>query len=115
MFDWLGPVVDFVGDFFDTGFGGDLISAGIKTAADFVIGGSGASGQQGTRRQPVGKIHGGVNTSRPPNSGSPDTARVFDTASYHADWMARMSKFSTLAAITNTGGPRTLGTQARRA
>lgn len=115
MFEFLGGIVDFVGDFFDTGFGGELLSAGLKTAGEFVIGG-GASGQQrATQRQPISKVAGGgVATSRVPRPDTPAAPGVVDVDTFHAEWMARMRRFASLAAATDTGGPRTLGTQARR-
>ncbi len=114
LFGFIGDAIDFVGDIFgSTDLSGQLITAGIQTAGEFLIGGSGQ--QQGSSQsQPVSKVHGGVATGRAPRPNTPDAAGVADPATFYAEWIARMSKFTTLAATTSTGGPRTLGTQARR-
>lgn len=106
MFDWIGDIVDFVTS--------DLFGAVAKTAASFIV--DGPSGQQQTTRQPTpqSKVHTGVATSRVARPDVPGTPGVADVAAFHAEWMARMSKFVSLTSITSTGGPRTLGTQARR-
>lgn len=110
MFDFFGDLIDDVVGFFT----GDLLGAVAKTAAGFIIGGP--SGQQQTTRQPTpqSKVHTGVATSRVARPDVPGTPGVADVDAFHAEWLARMSKFVSLASITDTGSPRTLGTQARR-
>lgn len=104
MFNFLSGIVDTVGSFFDTGFGGSLITAGIKTAGEFIIGGPSGQQQQTTQRQPVSKVAGGgVATSRVPRPDVPSSPGTVDIDTFHAEWMARMRKFSELAAATTTG------------
>ena len=114
LFSFFGDIVDGVSEFFDTGFGSELVTAGIKTAGEFVIGGPSGQ-QQATRQQPVSKVAGGgVATDRVPRPDVPGAPGTADVDVFHAEWMARMRRFASLAAATDTGGPRTLGTQARR-
>ena len=117
IFSFIGDAVDLVGDFFGSGdLSGQLITAGIKTAGEFAIGGSSGSGQQTSTRQPQiqSKIASGVATSRVPRPDVPNAPGVVDVDTFYAEWLARMRQFSTLASSTDTGGPRTLGTQVRR-
>ena len=94
--------------------GGVLLEAGIKTAGEFVIGGPSGQ-QQSTQPQPVSKVSAGaVSTSRVPRPDVPNAPGVVDVDTFYAEWIARMSKFASIASVTGTGGPRTLGTQARR-
>ncbi len=95
--------------------GGVLLEAGIKTAGEFVVGGPSGQPQQTSQPQPVSKVSGGsVSTSRVPRPDVPNAPGVVDVDTFYAEWIARMSKFASIASITGTGGPRTLGTQARR-
>ena len=114
IFDFLGPIIDGVSEFFDTGFGSELVTAGIKTAGEFLVGGP--AGQQATRQpQLQSKVAGGsVATARVPRPDVPGAPGTADVDVLHAEWLARMRRFASLAAATDTGGPRTLGTQARR-
>jgi hypothetical protein len=112
MFDFIGDLIDDVLSIFGVS-GGDVISGLITTASEFIIGGP--SGQQRqTQRQPESKIAGGVATGRVPRPDVPGAPGVADVDAFHAEWLARMRRFASLAAIVDTGGPRTLGTQARR-
>ena len=114
LFSFIGDAIDFVGDFFDTGFGSELITAGIKTAGEFLIGGP-AGQQQSAQRTPLSKVAGGsVATSRVPRPSTPGPPGIADVDALHSEWLARMRRFASLTAATDIGGPRTLGTQARR-
>ena len=116
LFSFFGDIVDDIGSaiFGSTDLSGQLITAGIKTAGEFIIGGPSGQ-QQGTRQQPVSKVAGGgVATDRVPRPDVPSAPGTADVDVFHAEWMARMRRFASLAAATDTGGPRTLGTQARR-
>ncbi len=81
-----------------------FIPAVIETAGEFIIGGPSGQQQQATQRQPVSKVaEGSVATSRVSRPDVPDPPETVDVDTFHAEWMARMSKFSELAAATNTG------------
>ncbi len=66
-------IIGGVTDFFSSGIGSSIVSAGIKTAGQFIIGGGGGGGQQSGSSQPAlqSKIAGsGARTSR---IGKPET------------------------------------------
>lgn len=105
LFSFIGDAVDFVGDFFGAeDLSGQLVTAGIKTAGEFIIGGPSGQQQQPTQRQPVSKVAGGMTaTSRVPRPDVPGPPGTVDVDTFHAEWIARMRKFSELASVTNTG------------
>lgn len=103
-------ILSFIGGVIET-----IGPAFAKTAAEFIVGGP--SGQATSSRQPQlqSKIAGDLAaTSRVSRPDIPSIPGVADVDAFHAEWIARMSKFASLASITTTSGPRTLGTQARR-
>lgn len=116
LFSFIGDAIDFVGDaiFGATDLSGQLGSAIIKTAGEFVLGGSSGQ-QQAAQRTPISKVAAGsVATSRVPRPSTPGPPGIADVNALHAEWLARMRRFASLAVATDTDGPRTLGTQARR-
>ncbi len=100
LFSFIGDAVDFVGDFFGAD---DLVGAVVKTAGEFVLGGPSGQQQQAPQRQLVSKVAGGgAATSRVPRPDVPGPPGTVDMDAFHAEWIARMRKFSELASVTNT-------------
>ncbi len=118
MFDFIGTAIDSVLSIFGTSGSdivGSLVTAGIKTAGEFIIGGTGSGQQQGSSQsQPQSKVHAGVATSRTPRPSTPAAAGVVDPEDFYNQFVRRMGRYITLASAADTGNPRTLGTQARR-
>jgi len=98
-------------------FGWDsIISAAITTAGEFILGGGPAEQAPQPKQIPLqGNIAGtGGRTTRVSRPETPSAPGVADVDEFYAEWFARMRKFSNISAVADTGGPRTLGTQARR-
>jgi len=99
LFSFIGDAVDFVGDLFGAE---DLGGSIIKTAGEFALGGDKDSQGGGRRGLPTPTRHGGVSTRRGSQPSSPSPPGVFNTDQFHAQWLARMNKFATLARQTET-------------
>ncbi len=91
-----------------------VIPAVVKTAGEFVIGGPSGQQQPERQQQLQEKVGGFITTKRVSRPNVPGTPEVADVATLVAEWKARMNAFSALASVTDSGKPRTLGTQARR-
>lgn len=107
LFSFIGDAVDFVGDalFGADDLSGTLLTAGIQTAGEFLVGGPSGSGTS-QKRQPVIQRHGGIDSRSVPRPSGPGPAGVADVEALHAEWIARMNKFAALASVTSTGGQR---------
>ena len=95
-----------------------LITAGIKTAGEFVIDGASGSADAKAALSSETAIQktksAAVSTARVPRPSTPDAPPVSTTDDKYAEWFTRLNNYKRILAATDTGGPRTLGTQQRR-
>ena len=118
IFTFIGDIVDDVGTFLGVGgtdLSGAIIEAGIKTIGSDLFSGASGSGGTSITNVPIQKTKStGVATSRVSRPTTFDAPSIDSVTRNHAEWMNRLARYAQLAAATDTGGPRTLGTQQRR-
>ncbi len=82
----------------------------------FFFGGGGSEGNQQPQkpRIPTPIAGTGSGTSRVSRPETPDQAGVATPDDFYDRWFTRMGRYARVTSAVSTGGPRTLGTQARR-